>query len=400
VTAARFDLIVRNARIHPMSDGIGLADFSSLGVRDGRIAACGVAGNATAKVTFDAAGRVLMPGLIDCHTHAIYAGNRMHERAMKLRGASYADIAKAGGGIVSTVKAVRETDVGGLLRESLGRIRALLAEGVTTLEIKSGYGLTSRDEIKMLRAARRVADHLPLNIVTTFLGAHAIPAGRERADYMREVVDEMLPAVAAAGVADLVDIFVEHIAFDVDDMRHLFAAARHHGLGLRAHTDQLSNMGGTRAAAEMGALSCDHLEYTSDADIQAMARNDTVAVLLPGAFYCLGETRKPPVEAFRKAGVPMAVASDLNPGSSPVASLLAPVHMAANLFGLHPEEALLGITRNAAAALGRAGELGSIEVGKRADFGLWDIPGPEFLIYQLGGVRPAHVFSNGRKIRA
>jgi len=390
-----YDLIIRNARVYPMDGNADLAAFDSIAVKDGRIAALGVDQDEAALETVDAAGRLLMPGLIDCHTHVLYAGHRMDEHARKLEGASYEEIARSGGGILSTVTSVREASEEQLVKESLRRVNALLAEGVTSVEAKSGYGLDTGNELKMLRAIRRLDRETPVRLSATFLGAHSIPKDRTRSDYMDELVTETLPAVIADKLADTCDIYVEKIAFTVDDMERLFKVAGQSGLHLRAHTDQLSNMGATKRAAELGALSCDHLEYTEDDDIRAMAEHGTVAVMLPGAFYFLRETKKPPIAGFRESGVPMAVSTDINPGSSPVVSLHTAMHMAAILFGLTAEEILLGVTQNAARAMGAGEQLGSIEVGKRADLTLWDMPGPEFLIYQLGGTHPDHVFIGG-----
>jgi imidazolonepropionase len=394
-----YDLLIYNARIHPMSPGEDSVPSAvrTLAVSAGRIAALGIPADAPARESLDAHGRLLLPGLVDCHTHALYAGDRMTEHVLKMQGASYADIAKAGGGILSTVKAVQRASETQLIEETLPRLEALRAEGVTTVEIKSGYGLDTGTELKMLRAIRGLRRHIPMDISATFLGAHSVPAGRERADYLREVVDEMLPAVAEEQLADAVDIFVEHIAFDTADLRRLFERAQKLGLQLRAHTDQLSNLGATRLAAELGAKSCDHLEYMDAADADAMAKHGTVAVLLPGAFYFLRETRKPPLELLRRAKVPLAVATDLNPGSSPVASLLTAMHMAGILFGMTPTEILAGVTHHAARALGREDRIGALTPGRDADFGLWDIPTPEFLSYQLGGLKPHSVFFKGKR---
>lgn len=379
-----------------MAESAGEANYTSVAVHDGRIAALGVADDEPAIETVDAGGRVLMPGLIDCHTHVVYASNRMDEHARKLAGASYEEIARSGGGILSTVNALREADEDQLVAESLPRLEALLREGVTTVEAKSGYGLDTENELKMLRAVRHLDRETAIHLSPTFLGAHSIPKDRGREAYMDELVTETLPAVVKEDLAETCDIYVERIAFTVADMERLFAAAADAGLQLRAHTDQLSNMGATRRAAELGALSCDHLEYTDEADIAAMAEHGTAAVLLPGAFYFLRETQLPPIEGFRKAGVPMAVSTDINPGSSPVVSLHTVMHMAAIFFGMTAEEILLGVTRNAARAMGEAQDRGSIEVGKVADLTLWDIPAPEFLIYQLGGLRPDQVFIGGQ----
>ncbi len=388
-----FDLVIHNARVHSFRDGIG-ADAHSVGITDGRIAALDPPANAAATRRVDADGRVLMPGFIDCHTHAVFAGDRMQEHAMKLAGASYEEIARAGGGIVSTVAAVREADVERLVAESLPRVAALAAEGVTTLEIKSGYGLDTELELRLLRAIRTLRDRTDIDIVATFLGAHTVPKGRSKDEYLDEVIDQMLPRIAQEHLADAVDIFVERIAFDAGDLRRLFARARELGLELKAHTDQLSNMNGTRIAAELHALSCDHLEHSAEDDIRAMAKHGTVAVLLPGAFYFIRETKKPPVDLLRKHKVPIAVATDLNPGTSPVASILAAMHMSCIFFGLTAEEALRGATVNGARALG-LGDRGVLEAGRRADFTLWDIPAPEFLVYQLGGLAPAAIYIQG-----
>lgn len=388
-----YDLVIRNARVHSFRDGIA-QDAAALAVRDGRIAAIDPPADAPARRVVDAAGRMLLPGFIDCHTHAVFAGNRMNEHAMKLAGASYEEIARAGGGIVATVEAVRKATVEELVAESLPRVQALAAEGVTTLEIKSGYGLSAESEMNMLRAARVLGERLPLSVTTTYLGAHTVPKGRDKNEYLREVIDT-LPRIREEGLADAVDIFVERIAFDADDMRALFDAAKALGFRLKAHTDQLSNMQATRIAAqEYGVLSCDHLEYTQEADVRAMAASGTVAVLLPGAFYFIRETKKPPVDLFREHGVPIAIATDINPGTSPIASLLAVMHMSCIFFGLTPEEALLGVTRNAARALG-FDDRGVLAPGMRADFALWDVPAPEFLLYQLGGLRAEKTFIEG-----
>lgn len=389
-----YDLLIHNARIY---GGAGKPPASTLAVADGRIATVDGPADAAAKERLDAEGRWLLPGFVDCHTHALYAGDRMAEHVLKMQGASYADIAKTGGGIISTVKAVRAASEAELIEQTLPRLEALMAEGVTAVEIKSGYGLDLETELKMLRAIRALPEHLPLDVTATFLGAHAVPPGAYRETYMQEVLDLMLPAVAAEKLADGVDIFVEHIAFQPDDLKRLAERAATLGLKLRAHTDQLSNLKATRLAAELRALSCDHLEYAESADVEAMAGHGTVAVLLPAAFYFLKETKKPPVELFRKHRVPMAVATDLNPGTAPVASLLTAMHMAGLLFGLTPSEILEGTTRNAAQALGREGRIGALAPGLDADFCLWDIPAPEFLAYQLGGLRPASRFFKGKR---
>ncbi len=365
-------------------------------VRDGVFSAIG--GDVEAARTVDLEGRVVLPGLIDCHTHLVYAGDRADEHALRLAGASYEEISRSGGGIAATVDAVRRASEEELVDAALPRALALVGEGVTTLEIKSGYGLDTDNELKMLRAIRALGERLPIRVSATFLGAHAVPPGSNREGYLRQVLEEMLPAVAAQGLADAVDIFVESIAFEPRDLQRLADAAADHGLALRVHAEQLSAMGASGLGARLGALSCDHLEYASADDVAAMAANGTVAVLLPGAFYFLREDRLPPVDALRDAGVDMAIASDMNPGSSPVASLLVAMHMACTLFGLTVEEALLGVTRNAAKAMGTAATAGVIGVGRPADFTIWDLPSPGHLVYQLGGLAPEAVYVGGVRL--
>ena len=335
-------------------------------------------------------GGVMTPGLVDCHTHLVYAGNRADEFERRLEGVSYAEIAKAGGGILSTVRATRGASEDELIAASLPRLEALLADGVTTVEIKSGYGLTLADELKMLRVARRLGELRPVRVTTTLLGAHALPpeyAGRAD-DYVSLVCDEMIPAAAAEGLADAVDVFCEGIGFSPVQCERIFQAAQAHGLALKAHAEQLSNLGGSALAARHGALSADHVEYLDEAGVRAMAEAGTVAVLLPGAFHCLRETQLPPIALLRQYGVPMAVASDANPGTSPICmpSLLA--NLACTLFHLTPREALAGMTAHAARALGLP-ELGRIAVGAPADLCLWDIRQPAELAYavQAGRLR-------------
>lgn len=399
-----YDLIIKNARVFlmdngPMTDGPMQPSCRSVAVRGGRVVALDPPADAQAGEWIDAGDRIMLPGFVDCHTHALYAGERMAEHAAKLRGASYADIARSGGGIVSTVRAVRAASEAELVAATLPRLRALQAEGVTTCEIKSGYGLTTFDELKMLRAIKVLRSEIAMDIVPTFLGAHSIPTDCDKERYLRQVTDEMLPAVAHEGLADTTDIFCENIAFDCTDLERLAARADELGLRLRAHTDQLTNFGATRRAAELGALSCDHLEYAAEPDVAAMAAAGSVAVLLPGAFYFLKEKRKPPVDLLRRHQVPIALATDLNPGSSPIASPLAIMHMAGIFFGMTPDETLRGVTVNAARALGRR-DIGSLHVGARADFTLWNLPAPEFLCYQLGGLTPDAIYYNGRAVES
>lgn len=331
-------------------------------------------------------GLWMTPGLIDCHTHLVYGGDRIGEFERRLNGETYAAIAAQGGGILSTVRATRDADEEELYRSARRRLDHFIMDGVTTLEIKSGYGLNLESEIKMLKVARRLGEEAPVDITTTFLGAHGIPPefAQDRAGYVSLICNEMIPAVARGGLATAVDCFCEHIAFSPQETHAVFDAARRHGLAIKIHAGQISDMGGAKLAAAMGALSADHLEYVSADAVEAMAAAGTVAVLLPGAFYALRETRRPPIEAFRAAGVPMAVASDCNPGSSPALSLRLMMNMACTLFGLTPLEALLGVTRHAARALGLT-DRGALLPGLRADFALWDISEPAELAYAIGG---------------
>lgn len=363
-----------------------------LATRDGRIAWLGKAVDAPTELvanpaqTLDAAGGWATPGLIDCHTHLVFGADRAHEFEMRLQGASYEDIARAGGGILSTVKATRAASEDELFASASARLATLLAHGVTSVEIKSGYGLDVGSELRMLRVARRLAEEHPVAVSTTLLAAHALPPEFEtdRDAYLSLVCDEMIPAVAAEGLADAVDAFCEGIAFTREECARVFEAGARHGLAVRLHADQLSDLGGAALAAEHGARSADHLEYASEAGVQAMAEAGVTAVVLPGAFYFLGGGQAPPIEAFRRNGVPIAVATDLNPGSSPVASPLAAMNMACVLFGLTPEEALAGMTRNAAPVLGDAGDLGTLEVGSRADLAVWSVDRPAELSYWVG----------------
>ena len=362
----------------------------ALAVQDGKIAWLGplsdLSARSHAKEQRDGAGGWITPGLIDCHTHIVYAGNRSHEFEARLNGATYTDIAQSGGGILSTVRATRSASEDDLYRVSLPRVKALLAEGVTTLEIKSGYGLELEAEAKMLRVARRFSRELPLTVRTTFLGAHAVPPEyADRADdYIDELCERMLPALAEQDLVDAVDAFCESIGFSEVQTERVFQTAQRLGLPVKLHAEQLSDQGGAQLVARYGGLSADHLEHLSAAGIAAMARHGTVAVLLPGAFYFLRETRSPPVAALREAGVRIAVATDCNPGTSPLTSLLTAMNMACTLFRLAPHEALAGATINAAYALGLQTSVGSLEVGKNADFALWEIERPADLAYSIG----------------
>jgi imidazolonepropionase len=345
----------------------------------------------------DVRGALVTPGLIDCHTHLVWAGSRAREFEQRLQGASYEDIARAGGGIVSTVEATRAASEDELLALALPRALRLAAEGVTCLEIKSGYGLDRDSELRMLCVARRIGERLPVTVRTTLLAAHAVPPeyrGRSD-DYIKCVTDDILPAAAGAGLVDAVDAFCENIGFTAQQVGNVFARARELGLAVKLHAEQLSNQHGAALAARFGALSADHLEHADEDGIRAMAKAGTVAVLLPAAFYFLRETKLPPVELLRRHRVPIAVASDLNPGSAPIASLLLNLNMACTLFRLTAEEALLGVTRHAAAALGLSAERGTIEAGKCADLVVWDAAHPAELAAQYGMARPTLILKDG-----
>ncbi|WP_439886557.1 imidazolonepropionase [Pseudomonas sp. MBLB4123] len=349
----------------------------------------------------DLGGAWLTPGLIDCHTHLVFGGDRSGEFEQRLQGVSYAEIAAAGGGIASTVRATREAGEEQLLASAARRLRSLLREGVTTVEIKSGYGLDLASERKMLRVIRRLGEHLPVTVRATCLAAHALPAEyAERADaYIDLVCHEILPVLADEGLIDAVDAFCEYLAFSPAQVERVFQRARELGLPVKLHAEQLSSLHGASLAARYGALSADHLEFIDESDVQAMAAAGSVAVLLPGAFYFLRETQLPPIETLRRHGVAMAIASDLNPGTSPALSLRLMMNMACTLFRLTPEEALAGVTLHAARALGLAASHGSLEVGKVADFVAWDIRHPAELAYWLGGELPTRVVRHGREVR-
>ena len=376
-----------NARLATMTgDALGVVEDGVVASHDGRIAYAGPSADAPREASeiIDCAGRWITPGLIDCHTHIVHGGNRANEWAMRLEGASYEEIARAGGGIVSTMRATREADEAALVASALPRLDALLAEGVTTIEVKSGYGLTLADEIKMLRAARALGTERPVRIAATLLGAHALPPeydGRPDA-YVDLVCDAIIPA--AVGLADAVDAFCEGIGFTPAQTERVFVAAHAAGLPVKLHAEQLSALHGASLAAAYGALSADHLEYADEADVRAMAAAGTVAVLLPGAYYFMRETHRPPVDLLRTHGVPIAIATDCNPGTSPTTSLLLMLNMGATLFGLTVAELLRGVTVNAARALGLADEIGTLEAGKACDLALWDISDPADLVYRIG----------------
>jgi imidazolonepropionase len=392
------DRVWTNARLATMAAGsgtpYGAIEDGVIAARDGRIVFAGAKGDAPAfdaVETIDCRSRWITPGLIDCHTHLVYGGDRAHEFELRLQGASYEEIARAGGGILSTVKATRAASEAELFASADRRLAALIAEGVTTVEIKSGYGLEMEAELKQLSVARRLGRERPVGLRTTFLGAHAVPPeykGRS-SDYADLVAGPMLDAVAARGLADAVDVFCEGIAFSPAETARVFTAAKAKGLAIKIHAEQLSNLGGAALAAELGALSADHLEYLDEAGVIAMAGAGTVAVILPGAFYFLRETQKPPIALLRQHGVPIALATDANPGSSPLTSPLLVLNMACTLFRLTPEEALAGLTRNAAQALGLGREIGTLEAGKRCDLAIWEIERPAELAYRIG-FNPLH----------
>jgi imidazolonepropionase len=379
----------RLATLDPARPGLGVVEAGVVAETGGTLLYAGPAADAPvldAIETINCDGAWITPGLIDPHTHLIHGGDRSGEFEQRLAGASYEAIARAGGGILSTMRATRAASETGLVEAALPRLDALIAEGVTTIEVKSGYGLTTEHELKSLRAARALAEHRPVRVRTTLLAAHALPpefAG-DADGYIDLVCREIIPAAAAEGLADAVDAFCETIAFTPAQVRRVFEAARAHGLPVKLHAEQLSNQHGAALAAGCHALSADHLEHLDEAGVAAMAASGTVATLLPGAYYFVRETRAPPVQALRDHGVPIALATDCNPGTSPLTSLLLTMNMAATLFRLTVDECLAGVTRNAARALGLGGEIGTLEAGKRCDLAIWDIEQPAELVYRMG----------------
>jgi imidazolonepropionase len=390
------DRVFLNAKLATMNGpSYGAIVDGALAVTGNRISWVGARADwrESAREQHDARGAWITPGLVDCHTHLVYAGNRAHEFEQRLKGATYEEIARAGGGILSTVKATRAASEDQLFEVAQKRLAQWQREGATVIEVKSGYGLDRDTELKMLRAARRLSG---LTVKTTFLGAHALPEEyKGRADaYIDLVCSDVLPQAKKQGLVDAVDVFCERIAFTPEQTRRVFEKAKALGLPVKLHADQLSDLGGAALAAGHGALSADHIEFSNEDGIAAMARAGTVAVLLPGAFYFLREKQRPPIGALRRHGVPIALATDHNPGSSPLSSPLLVLSMACTLFGLTPEEALAGMTRNAARALGLQASHGTLEVGKHADLALWDIGGPAELAYAFGANPCMKVFKS------
>ncbi len=392
-----------NATLMTGEPGAAIIENGAIAVKDGKIAWLGkmealpVAADAAAETVIDVKGQCILPGLIDCHTHLVFAGNRAHEFEKRLEGATYEEIARAGGGIQSTVKATRAASEEELLEQSLPRAKALMQSGVTTLEIKSGYGLDFATEAKILRVAKRIGEVLPLTVKRTFLGAHTVPLEYrgKTDDYIKLVCEDMIPQIAAEKLADAVDVFCEHIAFNIEQTDKVFAAAREHQLDVKCHGEQLTCSESAILAANHRALSVDHLEYASAAGIQAMADAGVVAVLLPGAYYFLREKQMPPISLMRELKVPMALASDCNPGTSPVMSQLLIMNMACTLFRMTPAEALQGVTLNAAKALGLDKSLGTLTVGKTADMVVFDVRSPVELCYYVSGVSVSAYVKSG-----
>ena len=399
------DILLTGADLATMTPGpvpYGMLTDGAVAISDGMIRWVGSRAELPAEWAraerLDLGGRVVTPGLIDCHSHLVFGGDRAAEFEMRLNGASYEEVARAGGGIISTVRATRAASLDDLVASALPRLDAMIREGVTAIEIKSGYGLDHETELTMLRAARALAQLRPVEIRTTFLGAHAVPADMagQAETYIDDICIPALRAAHAEGLVDAVDGFCEGIAFQPDQIARVFDVARELGLPVKLHAEQLSHLGGTALAASYGALSADHVEYANDDDARALAASGTVAVILPGAFYTLRETQAPPVEAFRSHGVPMALATDCNPGSSPLASLLLVMNMGCTLFRLTPEEALAGVTRVAAQALGLR-DRGMIKAGARADLAVWDVTRPGELSYRVGW-NPLHMRIFGGRI--
>jgi imidazolonepropionase len=397
------DLVINNVRIASMQkngEPYGHLTQSSVAIKNGKVLAIFDASEESyeSPQTFDGQNKWLLPGFIDCHTHLVFGGNRANEFEQRLQGKTYTEIAQQGGGIQGTVNATRESSEQTLLEGAIKRAARLAEEGVTSIEVKSGYGLDMQTELKMLKVANQIAEHLPVTIIPTYLGAHTVPKEyRDNPDdYVQFVCEQVIPAVAKQKLANCVDVFCESIGFSPTQCRKIFAAAKAHNLDVKAHVEQLSDLKGAKLAAEFGALSVDHIEYLDPNDIPALKQSDTVAVLLPGAFYYLSEKQKPPVAELRANNVPIAIATDLNPGSSPIASILTIMNMASVLFGLTPEEALYGVTINAAKALNLT-DKGQVKAGMDADLCLWDIEQPAELVYGINQHRPSAKWFAGRE---
>lgn len=402
----KWDAIWVNGTLATCESGYGLIKHAAIAADKGKIVWIGKTSElpatpaALATTVYDIKGRYLTPGFIDCHTHLVYAGNRAHEFEQRLKGVTYEDIARQGGGIQSTVSATRAASVDDLFAQSVKRARALLESGVTTVEIKSGYGLDWPTELKILQVAKQIEAALPMTVSKTFLGAHTVPLEfKGRADaYIDHVCNDMVPAIAKEKLADAVDVFCEKIAFNLEQTERVFKVAAEHGLAIKCHAEQLSDLGGARLAARYHAWSVDHLEHLSDKDVAALAGSNTVAVLLPGAFYFLREKKYPPIDLLRQHKVPMAIASDCNPGTSPIQSLRLILNMACTVFRLTPEEALLGVTYNAARALGMESKRGTLSLGKAADFAVWDIQDIAELAYYMGDNSLRQVVKGGKAL--
>ncbi|CAM3045409.1 imidazolonepropionase [Vibrio neptunius] len=395
----RRELLLTNARLVSMvagSHGYSVSEPSHLLIKDGKIAQIGAA-KLSCLNSYDCKNQLVTPGFVDCHTHLVYAGNRANEFEMRLNGVPYPEIAKQGGGILSTVRATRAASEEALINLALPRLDGLIRSGVTSVEVKSGYGLTLKDEIKMLRAAKALEDHRKIRVTTTLLAAHALPpeyAGKAD-DYIKLVCEEIIPLVAEEKLATSVDVFCESIGFNLAQTEKVFAAAKQYGLDVKGHTEQLSNLGGTALTARYQGLSADHIEYLDQDGVKALAESGTVATLLPGAFYFLRETQLPPIELLRQHNIPIAIATDLNPGTSPFSDLTMMMNMGCTLFGLTPEESLRGVTCHAAQALGYGSSRGQIQPGFDADLAIWDVSHPADFSYQQGLSRLSARMVNG-----
>jgi imidazolonepropionase len=397
------DVVIDNVRVASMQKNgkpYGILSQSSVAIKDGKVLAIFDSSEASyqSDKRIDGENKWLLPGFIDCHTHLVYGGNRANEFEQRLQGKTYTEIAQQGGGIQGTVNATREASELTLLANAIKRAARLVEEGVTCIEVKSGYGLDLHTELKMLKVAKQIAENLPVSIVTTYLGAHTVPKEYSSYpdDYVQFICDQVIPAVANQKLASCVDVFCESIGFSPAQCRKIFTAAKTHSLNVKAHVEQLSNLKGAKLAAEFGALSVDHIEYLDPEDIPTLKQSGTVAVLLPGAFYYLSETKKPPVAELRANKVPIAIATDLNPGSSPIASILTIMNMASVLFGLTPEEVLYGVTLHAAKALDLPNK-GQIKTGMDADLCLWDIEHPAELVYAINQHRPSAKWFAGKE---